>query len=185
MLLDACKHIVKGPLKATGAMLVPPECNEHSRNSPLPSHTMSQVGRSLLSWLMVAFFAAVCGGCRSNGGRVVAPSVTDDSQIVAFEQEHRMNTEVTGKVRVYKLLEADDEGLRHERFLVMLSDGSTVLVAHSIDKAPAVPVSPDDTIVIHGEYVWNAKGGVIHWTHHSDSPRHEGGWIDFKGKRYE
>jgi Protein of unknown function (DUF3465) len=179
MRFDTSAHISNAPLDAGSVRIVTSERRLKAWDM------LRLVGRNLFSFALVGWLALVCTGCRSTTGKAVAPSVTDDSQIVAFENEHRMNTEVTGKVKVYKLLQEDDEGLKHERFLVMLSDGTTVLVAHSLDKAPLVPVSPEDEIIIHGEYVWNQKGGVIHWTHHSDSPRHEGGWIDFKGKRYE
>jgi hypothetical protein len=179
MLFDTFAHIAHAPSVAVPGSIV--TSVSPSKNQKV----LRLVGRNLFSFVLVGLLVILCAGCKSTPGRAVAPSVTDDSQIVAFEQAHRMNTEITGKVKVYKLLREDDEGLRHEKFLVMLSDGTTVLVAHSIDKAPSVPVSPEDTIIIHGEYVWNPKGGVIHWTHHSDSPKHEGGWIDFKGKRYE
>jgi hypothetical protein len=179
MRFDTFTHISRAPLDADAVRIVTSEPGLKALKM------LRLAGRNLLSFALVGWLVLLCTGCRSTTGKPVAPSVTDDSQIVAFQNEHRMNTEVTGKVRVYKLLREDDEGLKHERFLVMLSDGTTVLVAHSLDKAPPVPVSPEDDIIIHGEYVWNQKGGVIHWTHHSDTPRHEGGWIDFKGKRYE
>ncbi len=179
MRFDTFAHISNALLDADSVPIV-------MLKSPLQSRvTLRLLVSNLFSFALIGMLVVLCAGCRSTTGKSVGASVTNDSQIVAFQSEHRMNTEVTGKVRVYKLLREDDEGLKHERFLVMLSDGTTVLVAHSLDKAPPVPVSPEDEIIIHGEYVWNAKGGVIHWTHHSDTPKHEGGWIDFKGKRYE
>ena len=139
----------------------------------------------VLQIAMAACLSLSVTGCRESQNKPIPPgSENNDSQIVAL-QEQGGRAEVTGKVRVYKLLAEDDEGLRHERFLVMLSNGRTVLVAHSIDRAPRVPVNPGDVVVLHGEFIDNEKGGVIHWTHHSDSPKHEGGWILFNGKRYE
>jgi hypothetical protein len=179
MRFDTSAHISNAPLDAASVRIV-------VLGGRLKTREMLRlVGHNLFSFALVGLLVLLCAGCRSTTGKAVGPSVSNDSQIVAFQNEHRMNTEVTGKVKVYKLLQEDDEGLKHERFLVMLSDGTTVLVAHSLDKAPSVPVSPEDEIIIHGEYVWNQKGGVIHWTHHSDTPKHEGGWIDFKGRRYE
>jgi len=43
----------------------------------------------------------------------------------------------------------------------------------------------DAEITIRGEYEWNDKGGVIHWTHRDPRGRHENGWIQFNGIRYE
>jgi len=74
----------------------------------------------------------------------------------------------------------------HQKFLVLLSNGTTVLVAHNLKMAQAVPVHLGDLVTIHGEYIWNPKGGLIHWTHHCDLPyRHQGGWIELDGIRYQ
>jgi hypothetical protein len=135
--------------------------------------------------VLLGLSISLLGGCRSPQSSESQSSLADDRQIVASQSEHLQKVEVTGKVRVYRLLREDDEGARHEKFLVLLSNGTTVMIAHSIDEAPPVPVHPGDDVTIHGEYIWNQKGGVIHWTHHSDSPRHEGGWIEFQGQRYQ
>jgi hypothetical protein len=37
---------------------------------------------------------------------------------------------------------------------------------------------------MHGEYIWNKKGGVLHYTHHSTT-RHESGWIQLNGQVYQ
>ena len=79
----------------------------------------------------------------------------------------------------------DREGSQHQRFIVRLSDGQTLLVAHNIDLAPRVPLDKNDEVRIKGQYEWNEKGGVLHWTHHDPGGRHEEGWIEHQGKRYE
>jgi hypothetical protein len=48
-----------------------------------------------------------------------------------------------------------------------------------------VPAQAGDIVTVHGEFIWNQRGGVLHWTHHSDTPRHESGYIDFAGNRYQ
>ncbi|HMX45329.1 MAG TPA: DUF3465 domain-containing protein [Candidatus Obscuribacter sp.] len=117
-------------------------------------------------------------------GQVASPALYED-EVLAAQNNRAVKVEVTCTTRVKKLLPEDTRGRRHQKFLLGLSNGTTVLVAHSIDSAPYVPISPGDVITLHGEYIWNAKGGLIHWTHHSDSPRHEGGYIDFNGQRYQ
>ena len=74
----------------------------------------------------------------------------------------------------------------HERFIVALSDaGATVLIEHNLSLAPRVPVSVGQPVVVHGEYIWNAQGGLIHFTHRDPDGRHEGGYVLFAGKRYD
>ena len=61
----------------------------------------------------------------------------------------------------------------------------TVLVSHNIDLAPRVPAEEGDVILVRGQYEWNDRGGVLHWTHHDPKDWREGGWIEFEGERYE
>jgi hypothetical protein len=109
----------------------------------------------------------------------------DQSQILQAQSQRAEKVEVLFSARVRKLLPDDTKGLPHQRFLLLLENGSTVLVAHDIKYAPKVPIQEGDMLTIKGEYIWNQRGGVVHWTHHSDTPRHEGGFIDFGGSRYE
>ena len=91
-------------------------------------------------------------------------------------------TTVQGKV--VKLLKDDREGSPHQRFLVNIAPDITLLVAHNIELAPRIPTQEGDTITISGEYVWNNRGGVLHWTHHNPKGR-RGGWVEVNGKRFE
>ena len=85
---------------------------------------------------------------------------------------------------IVKVLKDDTEGSAHQRFLVELSADTTLLVAHNIDLAQRVPVQTGQNVTISGEYVWNNRGGVLHWTHHDPKGR-KGGWIELAGKRYD
>ena len=74
----------------------------------------------------------------------------------------------------------------HERFIVKLSSGDiTVEIEHNVSIGARVPVADGDHVTIHGEYVWNAQGGLIHFTHHDPQGTHEGGYIEDNGKTYD
>ena len=94
--------------------------------------------------------------------------------------------QVRGSGTVTRVLSDDNDGSRHQRFIVEVSPGRTVLIAHNIDLAPRVSsIRVGDAVSFFGEYEWNDRGGVIHWTHHDPRGSHPGGWIEHNGRRYE
>jgi hypothetical protein len=96
------------------------------------------------------------------------------------------NQQLAGEGTVVKLLADDSEGSRHQRFIVRLNSGRTLLVSHNIDLAPRIDsLREGDTVEFYGEYEWNPKGGVIHWTHHDPQGRHPAGWIRHAGQTYQ
>lgn len=109
--------------------------------------------------------------------------IGDAQAIAAAFAEQRSGVQVAGEGRVIKLLKDDNDGSRHQRFLLKMAGGQTLLVAHNIDLAPRLdPLSAGDTVAFYGEYAWNAQGGVIHWTHHDPQGRHVAGWLRANGK---
>jgi len=96
------------------------------------------------------------------------------------------DVQVKGGGRVVKVLTDDNAGSRHQRFLLELSTGDTVLVAHNLDVGRrVVPLREGDGVDLSGEYQWNEKGGFVHWTHHDPAGWHEEGWIRRDGVKYE
>ena len=107
-------------------------------------------------------------------------------QPAAAQQNWRSGDQVRASGTVSRVLSDDNEGSRHQRFIVRLSSGRTLLIAHNIDLAPRVrSLNVGDTVSFYGQYEWNDKGGVIHWTHHDPRGSHVGGWIEHQGRRYD
>ncbi len=104
--------------------------------------------------------------------------------LAALYAGHRSGVWVTASGRVARVLPDDRRGDRHQRFLLRLADGQTVLVAHNIDLAPHVPLQPGSRVTVRGRYEWNERGGVLHWTHRDPRGRQAGGWIEADGHRY-
>lgn len=93
---------------------------------------------------------------------------------------------VEGSGVVKKLLADDNKGSRHQKFLVSISPEQTLLFAHNIDLAPRLEnLQIGDELTFKGEYVYNPKGGVMHWTHHDPDGNQQGGWIKHNGKTYK
>lgn len=140
-------------------------------------------------------FAAVLllGACyRSDVG-----NATNGNLYSAYDSA-RSHTELTATGRVTRVL-----GLRegrsgvHEGFLVLApyrcapaSAGAcrkqiTVRIEDNVSITGEVPLHPGQLVTVHGQYEYNPQGGVIHWTHHDPAGRHENGYVEIGGKRYQ
>ena len=58
---------------------------------------------------------------------------------------------VTVAGRVVRTLADDEVGTRHQRFIVALASGQTLLVSHNIDLAPRVPIRTGDSLTVRVE----------------------------------
>ena len=106
--------------------------------------------------------------------------------VEAAYEAHRSGEMLHARGTVVKLLRDDNKGSRHQKFILRTSPGHTVLVSHNIDLAPRInTLREGDTVRLYGQYEYNDRGGVVHWTHHAPQGDHEGGWIEHEGRRYE
>jgi hypothetical protein len=112
-------------------------------------------------------------------------STSDKALKKAFENK-QSDIQVGGSGKVIKILPDDLQGTRHQRFIIELNSGQTLLIAYNIDVAPRIKnLNVGDHINFYGVYEWNAEGGVVHWTHHDPSGSHENGWLTHGGKLYQ
>ncbi|KAB0300180.1 DUF3465 domain-containing protein [Vibrio fortis] len=109
-----------------------------------------------------------------------------DQQLKQAYQNHQSDLQIQGSGTVSRVLPDDNKGSRHQKFILRLDSRQTLLVAHNIDLAPRIPnLKVGDVVQFYGEYEWNDKGGVIHWTHRDPGNRHPHGWLKHQGKIYE
>ncbi|MDO9365031.1 MAG: DUF3465 domain-containing protein [Methylotenera sp.] len=149
---------------------------------------------SVLARLLFAIFLALAlGACKQPDANNTQPVAITGSAVTevsnsAVEQAFTAklsDVQVSGKGFVIKLLADDNKGSRHQKFLVKINARQTLLFAHNIDLAPRVPLQIGDEVTFNGEYVYNPKGGVIHWTHRAPQGNHEAGWVMLNGKKYQ
>ena len=135
----------------------------------------------------VAVLALIFASCANHGPATENHATPhDDGPIGRAFERGTSDIQVEGEGTVIRVLPDDEDGSRHQRFIVQLASGQTVLISHNIDLAPRVAgLKVGDNVGFNGEYVWNEKGGAIHWTHHDPKGRHVAGWVIHDGKRYQ
>lgn len=110
----------------------------------------------------------------------------NDVRLKQAYESHQSDVQVRGSGTVSRILPDDNKGSRHQKFILRLDSKQTVLVAHNIDLAPRIQgLRKGDRVEFYGEYEWNKKGGVIHWTHRDPNNRHAHGWLKHNGNVYE
>lgn len=117
-------------------------------------------------------------GTASEGG-------SSDDPVRALFDERRSGVEVQGTGVVSRVLPDDDDGSRHQKFILTTPGGVSILIAHNIDIAPRLDgLAKGDRVAFLGDYEWSDKGGTVHWTHHDPAGRHQDGWLRWNGRRY-
>jgi len=143
--------------------------------------------KAVLIETAVAVLALIFASCASHDAATKRSATPhDDSPIGRAFANGKSDVQVEGEGTVISILSDDVAGSRHQRLIVQLASGQTLLITHNIDVAPRIAgLKVGDSVAFNGEYVWNEKGGVIHWTHHDPQGRHVAGWVIHNGKRYQ
>ncbi|MDO8580986.1 MAG: DUF3465 domain-containing protein [Candidatus Omnitrophota bacterium] len=137
-----------------------------------------------LTFIIFATGIIGCGRETSNSPSTIV--LTGDQLIAQAFQTKRWDVWVESQGTIERMLADDTQGSRHQRLILRLDSGQTLLMTHNVDVAPRLPdVQPGERLAFRGEYIWNDKGGAIHWTHHDPAGRQPGGWIDYRGQRYQ
>ena len=161
------------------------------KNAPLPIKLLL-----LIAVIVGGYFGLLDGesprgvtaltGSQAEPPQSAAPRLDGQALIEQAFSQRLSDLQVHVDGRVAKLLPDDRDGSRHQRFIVKLDSGLTLLIAHNIDLAPRVDgLAVGDSVTLFGEYEWNERGGVIHWTHHDPRGAHANGWIRHRGRLYQ
>lgn len=151
----------------------------HARRAPGASGPVVLLAMTFA--IGTASFAA--SGCAAS---TETPAQSGDAVFAQAFEDRAHDVPVEGAGTVTRILEDDDEGGRHQRFIVRLASGQTLLVAHNIDVAPRVDgLRVGDTVEFAGVYEWSEEGGTVHWTHHDPDGTHASGWLRHEGRTYE
>ena len=112
--------------------------------------------------------------------------IDDQQKIMQAYQQQRSNIQVQAQGKVKAILPDDNQGSKHQKMILQLENGLTVLIAHNIDLAPKIEgLKKGDKVEFYGEYEYSPKGGVIHWTHHDPQGKHIDGWLKYQGRMYQ
>lgn len=134
--------------------------------------------------VLLGLAGVAAGGCGASSRD--AEGGDGDAILAAAFRDRVNDLQVRGSGTVARLLADDDDGSRHQRFVVRLDSGQTLLVAHNIDVAPRVEgLAVGDEIAFSGVYEWSAEGGSIHWTHGDPDGDHAAGWLRHDAKSYQ
>jgi hypothetical protein len=130
--------------------------------------------------LWVVVVALLFAGCAGDTGNVA---------VYDAWRAQRSHVEVTADGSVARVL-----GLRqgptglHEGFLLHLrgaeGHGLTVRVEDNVDITGRIPLVSGDDVEVRGEYIYDPRGGLIHYTHHDPRGHHSSGYVRVNGRVY-
>ena len=156
-------------------------------NDPLTSFQLLEIAmKRILVIVAILFVASYAWNDLGFQHRLGFPGDSGDSALAEALEQRKTSFQVEGAGEVVKILADDNDGSRHQRFILRLDSGQTLLIAHNIDLAPRISsLQNGDLVDFYGEYEWNSKGGVIHWTHLDPQGRHVAGWLKHNGRTYQ
>jgi hypothetical protein len=125
----------------------------------------------------MALATLLLAGCASGASGDAANGAVYDAW-----RAQRSYVQVTADGSVARVLGVREgpSGL-HEGFLLHLRGaagrGLTVRVEDNVDITGRIPLRPGDDVVVKGEYIYDPRGGLIHYTHHDPRGRHPSGYV--------
>ena len=136
-----------------------------------------------------AFELVTAAGCANAGGDGTGAGIHNDAAYAAW-RDGRSHVEVTLGGSVARILgtRVGPSGA-HEGFLLHLAGaegrGLTVRVETNVDLTGPVPLREGEAVEVRGEYVFDPRGGLVHYTHRDPRGHHLAGYVLADGKLYQ
>lgn len=126
---------------------------------------------------------------QGDGRSAVVPASagdTDDDEAIvkAVEARMRRNFVQGGQMVVTKILPDDNSGLKHQKWMVRLSNGQQMMAVYNSDMCERVPLKVGDVVAMGGQFIWTNDGGLLHWLHHDPRQNRPDGFVQLNGKFY-
>jgi hypothetical protein len=128
--------------------------------------------------------ALLLGGCLGGGS-----DTGSNAAVYEAWQSGRSHVEVTASGSVARVLgERSGPSGMHEGFLLHLrgseGHGLTVRIEDNVDLTGPIPLRAGDDVTVRGEYIYDSRGGLIHYTHRDPRGHHPGGFVRVNGRLY-
>lgn len=156
----------------------------------------AQLVLGLVVVLQLSSYADARHRDRNNGGRNDYPSTAretgseeamrNDRDLAGAVEGHvnRRQFLEGGNMEVVKVLPDDNNGLKHQSWIVRLSNGRELRAVYNVDMCERVPVRVGDRVAMGGEFIWTKYGGLLHWLHHDPRGQRPDGYVYLNGKFY-
>lgn len=119
---------------------------------------------------------------RQGISQVIDEHSSDSDIIRAVNDQRRVDFVEGGSLVVSKVLPDDRSGLKHQKWVVRLSNGKEMEAVYNLDMCPRVPINVGDKIAMGGQFVWTNKGALLHWLHHDPRGNRPDGFVYAKGQ---
>ena len=114
----------------------------------------------------------------------VDEKASDNDIIRAVNDRRRVNYVEGGSMTVTRVLPDDDDGRKHQKWMVRLSNGKTLQAVYNSDMCPEVPIKVGDVIAMGGMFLWTNSGPMLHWLHHDPRANRPDGYVYVNGNYY-
>jgi len=113
------------------------------------------------------------------------PNELNDSELIsAMNDRKNVDYAQGGNLVVVKVLNDDNDGPGHQKWVVRLSNGIQMLSVYNLDMCERVPLKVGDTIAMGGQFIGFGKGGLLHWLHRDPRGKRPDGYVYLNGKYY-